>query len=438
MREQDDLLARARDAVAMAREVGAADVFAGASRSREVSTTRRDGKIEKLTEATTRSLDLEVWVDGRYGVASTTDLRPDRLKAFAADLVAVTRALQADPDRQIADPALFAGRADVDLQLHDPAVGAITPEERAAYLERMAAGVEGKEAVVSATCSVSDTTSSYAAVSSNGFEGARTETALWLAAEVTLRGEGNKRPEAGTYGGARHRADAPDPEWVGEDALAQARARLGSVRGPTVLTTMVVDPRAASRLIRSLSSGTHGEAIHQRRSHWVGKLGQPVISPLLTITDEPHLPRGLASRLWDGEGLATRPMTLIEGGALRAYYLDTTYARKLKMAPTTGSGSNRVVALGERDRDGLVADAGTGILVTSWLGGNMNPATGDFSYGIRGHRIENGEVGEPIGETNITGNVLSLFASLRAVGNDPWPYSSIRCPTLAFDEVQFS
>jgi PmbA protein len=261
---------------------------------------------------------------------------------------------------------------------------------------------------------------------------------VWFNADVTLRDEGDKRPEGGSGGGARHRADAPSAAWVGEDALARARARLASVRGPTARTVMVVDPRAAGRLIGSLLSGTGGESIHQGRSHWVGKLDQPVISPLLTVTDDPHLVRGFASRLWDGEGLATKPRTVIEGGALKTYFLDTTYARKLKMQPTTGSSSNRVVGLGSQDLAALVAAAGDGILVTSWLGGNMNPATGDFSYGIRGHRVEGGKVGQPIGETNITGNVLALFASLRAVGNDPWPYSSTKCPTLVFDGVQFS
>lgn len=434
----EDLLARARDAVAMAREAGATDVFAGASQSREVSASRRDGRIEQLTEATTRSLSLEVWVDGRYGVASTTDLRPDRLKAFAADLVAVTRALQPDPDRQIADPALFAGRAQLDLELADAGVGGITSDERTAWLEQIAAGLEGKDAVVSATSSVSDNTSSSAAVSSNGFEGAVSSTSVWFNAEVTLRDEGDKRPEGWSGGGARHRADAPSAAWVGEDALARGRARLASARGPTVQAVMVVDPRATSRLIGALLSGTGGESIHQGRSHWVGKLEQPVISPLLTVTDEPHLVRGLSSRLWDGEGLATKPRTVVQGGALRTYFLDTTYARKLKLAPTTGGSTNRIVATGSKDLAGLVADVGDGILVTSWLGGNMNAATGDFSYGIRGHRIEGGKVGQPIGETNITGNVLALFASLRAVGNDPWPYGSTKCPTLVFDGVQFS
>jgi PmbA protein len=108
------------------------------------------------------------------------------------------------------------------------------------------------------------------------------------------------------------------------------------------------------------------------------------------------------------------------------------------MAPTSGSASNRIVALGAKPLRDLIADAGDGIYVTSWLGGNSDATTGDFSLGLRGHRIENGKIGAPIGEMNVTGNLPALFAKLTALGNDPYPYSSLRAPTLVFEDVQFS
>ena len=73
-----------------------------------------------------------------------------------------------------------------------------------------------------------------------------------------------------------------------------------------------------------------------------------------------------------------------------------------------------------------------------WRGLPPNGSTGDFSFGARGHRIEHGQIGAPIGEMNVTGNILELFSSLAEVGNDPWPYSATLTPTLVFDGVQFS
>ena len=106
--------------------------------------------------------------------------------------------------------------------------------------------------------------------------------------------------------------------------------------------------------------------------------------------------------------------------------------------PSRSSPSNRIVAPGTRDLEALVGASKKAILVTSWLGGNMDGTTGDYSYGLRGHLVETGKVGAPVGEMNVTGNLVDLFARLVEVGNDPWPYSSWRTPTLVFDGVQFS
>ena len=79
-----------------------------------------------------------------------------------------------------------------------------------------------------------------------------------------------------------------------------------------------------------------------------------------------------------------------------------------------------------------------GILVTGFLGGNSNGLTGDFSLGVQGFRVRGGKIAEPVGEMNISGNHLDLWKKLSAVGNDPYPYSSMKTPTLVFEGVQFA
>jgi len=86
----------------------------------------------------------------------------------------------------------------------------------------------------------------------------------------------------------------------------------------------------------------------------------------------------------------------------------------------------------------LLSEIGNGVYVTSWLGGNADSTTGDFSLGLRGHMVENGQIGKPVGEMNVTGNLKDLFAQLEMVGNDPYPYSSTLAPSLVFVDVDFS
>jgi PmbA protein len=79
-----------------------------------------------------------------------------------------------------------------------------------------------------------------------------------------------------------------------------------------------------------------------------------------------------------------------------------------------------------------------GILITGFLGGNSNGTTGDFSFGVQGYRVRGGQIAEPVGEMNISGNQADLWKRLAAVGNDPYAYSPGRTPTLVFDGVQFA
>lgn len=434
----DDLLHAAEHAVELATNAGAEGVWATADTNRSVSFDNRQGTLEKVKEATSRSLSLRLFVDGRYTSVQTNDLRPEPLQSFVSEAVALTRALQPDPLRTLPDPALFEGRPSEDLQTSDDAVKQVSREDRLAWMEEMNALCREAEYVINAESSVSDGHARTAMASSNGFSGSRENTWLWMGSSLTLKDADGKLSEAGMWGGANYREDLPSPTEIAKLAIERGHRRLGSTKGPTTRTTMIVEPSAAGRILGRLLSGASGRSVERDRSFWRGKLGTQAVSDKLTVVDDPLIVRGLSSRAFDSEGIAAKPLPLIEKGVLQNYYLSTYYAKKLEMQPTTGSASNRVIALGDHDLDALIAQAGSGILVTSWLGGNADGTTGDFSFGIRGHVIENGQVGAPVGEMNVTGNLLDLFARLEAVGNDPWPYSSMKTPSLVFGGVDFA
>ncbi len=426
----------AKDAVQLARAAGARQAAATASRDREVELEWRDGKVEKLSEATTAGLALELYVDGRYASVSTSDLRPDALRRFVEDAVEVTRALAPDPHRGLADPGLCARGPFPDLDLVDPAVRGVEPASRLAAARALEEAVReaGKGAQInSVTAGVSDGLSELARAHSDGFEGTRADTGFSLYASVSVKDPDGRRPEEADFAFGRHRATLPSPEAVGREAMRRALGQIGASKGESGARTVVVANRAAGRLVSFLLQPLGASALQQKRSFLDGKVGQAVGSPLLAVVDDPLLPRGLASRPFDGEGLAARRFPVFEGGVLKTYYVDVYYGRKLGLAPTTRSPSNLAWSLGQKGLDGMVADAGEGLLVTAFLGGNSNATTGDFSLGVKGFRITGGKLGAPFGEMNLSGNHLDLWKRLAAVGNDPYPWSSLRTPTLAFD-----
>ena len=433
-----DLKQQAIQAVELAQSAGAKDAWVTTSQSRDVEFEYRDGALEKVKDTTSRSLAVQVYADGRYSSHRTTDLNPERLGGFVKEAVAITRALEPDEFRQITAAELFANRPDNDLDLVDGTVASLDREQRLEWCEALDVASRAHDRVISATAGVYDGTELSASASSNGFAGSQQSTYCWFGSNVTLKDQGDKRAEDGFYAGGAHVADLPDAAQVGRIALERTLSRLDSEKGPTVKANMVVDARASASLIGRLLRPANARSVQQGRSFWTELVGEKAYSDKLTVIDDPLIQRGLASRHYDGEGISARALPIIENGVVKNIYVDTYYGRKGEMTPTTGTPSNRRIVLGDKSLQQLLADVGNGVYVTSWLGGNADATTGDFSLGLRGHMIENGEIGRPVGEMNVTGNLRDLFGRLEMLGNDPYPYSTTLAPSLVFADVDFS
>jgi PmbA protein len=438
-RGEEGLEQLAARAVAYATARGAKEAAASARKSRSVSVQYRDGEIEQLRDALSAGLSISLYVDGRYSSHSTSDLRVDAVEAFIDHAIALTRLLGEDPHRGLADPALYENRPIDDLEAWDERYDALDPARRkalAAEAEAAARGADGP--IISATGSYSDGRGESARVHSNGFSGTHRGTQFWVGAEVSVRDEGDRKPEDWHFAGARRLAGLPDAAEVGREAARRALSRLGQKKLPSGEMPMVLDGRVAGRLLGALLGAMSGAALQQKRSFLLDKQGQKVGSPLLTLVDDPLLPGGFASRHFDGDGISSRRRTLIEGGVLAEYLVDVYYGRKLGMAPTGGGTSNLILPPGDKDVAGLLRDVGRGVYVTGILGGNADGTSGDFSHGIVGFEIVDGKLGGPIGEMNVTGSHAHLWERLVAVGNDPYPYASYRLPTMVFDRIAVS
>lgn len=428
----------ARRVVALATRAGASHSVASVSTSRAFELRHRDGRVETVEESRSTALRVQLFVDGRFSTHATTDLDVAALAKFVERGVALTRLLEADPHRRPTPRALWEGRAKVDLDQVDPRIDAVTAEQRVATARTLEEAARADANVLSATAWVSDGRVSYARVASDGFEGVREHTSASFGAEVSVKDAGDKRPEAYRFASAAHISDLPAAERIGREALARALARRGAVKAPSARATMVLAPEAASAFLRRVVGVLDAGAVQQRRCFLEGRLGESIASPLLTLVDDPHRPRSNASRLFDGDGIATARRTIVEGGVLSTFFVDTYYGDKLGWAPTTTGPSNVLFGGGRGDLAQLVRTAGSGFLVNGWLGGNANPTTGDFSFGVHGRRIDRGEPAEAIAEMNVSGNYKDVLMRLVAVGDDPEPWSTFRSPTLVFEGVDFS
>lgn len=424
----------------IARQFGADDVRSVLQEMSDFTLTQRDDAVEKIEEAIQSSLRVEIFKDHRYSYHSTNDLRPERLEKFLDKAVAMTTYLGEDKDRMLPPRDLYPSDiSKINLDLVDATIETLSLEEKKNMTNRMVNRAYAKnKALISVTSNFYNGESTLFMRASNGFFGKEKRTYVSMSVEVSLEEPDGRKPEAWESISACHYQDLWEPEKVAENAVMRVEQKRGAEKISSGKKTMVVENIAVPRLLYPILVAMTGRYLAQKQSFLDGQLHQKVGSNLLTVINDPFIPRALGSRHFDEEGIKAQKRTFFEEGILKNYLIDTYYGNKLGMNPTSGSFSNLILNPGTKSPEDLIKSIEDGIYVTQFIGGNFNSNTGDFSYGIMGHEIKQGTLVRPVTEMNISGNYSTLMESLIAVGNDPYLFSSFRMPTLVFQEVDFS
>jgi len=432
---------RAADLVARARQAGAdaADAVYAASSSEAIQV--RLGKLEDVERSEGEHMGLRVFIGNRSASIGSSDLTSAALDELAERAVAMARAAPEDRFAGLAPQDMLTRAPFPDLDLYDatdPGPEALRlAAEEAEDAARAVDGVTNSDgASASAGFSV------FALATSHGFAGGYCGSSHSVGASV-VAGEGADKQRDSSWRQARHRADLLPAGEIGAEAGSRAVARLrpGKLRSGPV--PVVFDPRVSSGIVGHLISAMSGSAIARRSSFLLDKQDSALFDPALLIVENPHTLRGSRSRVFDGEGLATRPRHLVENGRVTGWLMDSASARQLGQAPTghasRGSGGapgvtvgNVHLAAGALSREELIADIAEGVLVTELIGQGVNGVTGDYSRGATGFRIVNGEIAGPVAEFTVAGNLLAMFARMTPANDLEW-HRPINAPTLRID-----
>ncbi|MDR2496545.1 MAG: TldD/PmbA family protein [Tannerellaceae bacterium] len=398
----------------------------------------REMKVDRLTQASESSLRIQLFVDGRYGSFSTNRLDKKELERFIRNGIESTRFLAEDKARTLPASDRYYKGGQPDLQQRDPAFESLQPDDKVKLAMSVCEEMMNKDPrTISPNSSFSDELINRYLIASNGLEAETSRTSFSLVASVSIKGDGDARPESYWYDSSLF-FDTLIKTDIGTKALERTIKKLGQKKAASGKYRMVVDNLNSTRLISPLIRAIYGSSIQQKDSFLLNKLDQKVLGDNITLIDNPHQLKTIGARYFDGEGVATRKMPVFENGVLKTYYIDTYYANKLDAAPTVESPSILQLQLGTKNTDELIASVDKGVFVSGFNGGNSNSSTGDFSYGIEGFLIEKGKLTQPVNEMNITGNMLSLWNNLAEAGNDPRESSSWKIPSLLFNDVDFS
>ncbi|PJE31147.1 peptidase PmbA [Pseudooceanicola marinus] len=436
----NDLTALSHALLDAARKAGADDADVVARQGTSVSIDIRGGALEQAERAEGFEIGLRVLLGKRQACVSGSDARREGLEMMAERAVAMAREAPEDPWIGLAEPGQLSARRDAEgLEMYDPA-GEPDPEalkEAAVRAEAAALAVEGISQVSTASAAYGE--SDIRMLASNGFEGGYRRSSHSLAC-VAIAGEGERMERDHDSDGRIFAADMRDAEEIGRRAAERALARQGARAPKTGAYPVLYDERVAASLIGHLIGAVNGQAVARGSSFLRDALGEAVLPDALSLTEDPLRPRGGQSRPFDAEGLAVAPRDIIHQGMLTGFTVDLATARKLGVAPTGNAARglsappspstwNLELTPGAQTREELIAEMGTGLLVTSLIGSTINPNTGDYSRGAAGFWIENGEIRHPVHECTIAGNLRDMLRALRPA-NDARPWASLRVPSL--------
>ena len=432
----------ARFALDAALKAGAAKARVSLCKNKMDLVSTLNGKLDKCTSCLDRSIDITLFVDGRYGKFSTNKLECSSLQAFIENAIDTVRMLAPDPCRDL--PSQERIQKDAisgnELSLVDSHYPEVQPEDRKAIaLNACITGRKGHELLVSEEAEFSDGIYDTIIIDSQGTFCRHTETSFEYFVEVTVKDEDESLYSA-YWWDESPRLENLNWKDCAETAYLKAISSFKPKKCRSRRCNMVVDSEVASKFVSPILRALNGNSIQQHNSFLDGKLGLKVFSEGLDLFDEPCAVGKSNSCMFDDEGVATKAHSIIEKGVVKEYFLNTYTAAKLGMQPSCqGAVRPRIKGwpVAGLRRDDILKICSDGILVTDFNGGNSNAATGDFSFGIEGFEFKNGKILRPVREMIVTGNLTSLWNNLTACGEDARECMSKLIPTLAFSNVDF-
>ncbi len=408
----DRVLQLAKDAGASAAE---AEVSLGFGQNVSV----RMNETETIEYNRDKGISVSVYFGQQRGHASTSDLSPQALYDTVSAACNIARYTAKDEFCGLADANLMAKKIP-DLDLHHPWVLNVDQAiDLAKVCESEARGVDAR-IINSEGAAVSTYEGMFAYANSHGFNSGYATSRHSLSCSVIADDGQDNMQRDYWYSTARDAKDLETAQYVGRLAGERTVRRLGSQRIKTAQVPVMFDASISAGLISHLISAISGGSLYRKSSFLLDSLGTQVMSPHITIEEQPHLLKGLSSSPFDNEGVATYPRTLVKDGVLEGYVLSSYSSRKLGMTTTANAGGNHnlIVSHGDLDFNGMLKAMGTGLLVTELLGHGVNMVTGDYSRGAAGFWVENGVILHPVEEITIAGNLREMFKQIVAVGND--------------------
>ena len=416
-----------------AKKLGAESAAVMGNENTSINVAARLGKLESVERNESKSIGLELIDNKRRVTLSSTNFNKDALKALVETAMSMIQAIPENEFCGLADKNMLY-KGDLDLDLVDKYImdnndllnSSIEAEENALSIK----GITNSEGASS-----SYSKNKFFLATSDGFYNFKEKTNYSTGISV-IAGHGTKMERDYEYQSKVHNVDLEAPKIIGKIAADRAVARLNPKKVKSTSVPIIFDPRVSGSLLSLFTGGISGQAIARGTSFLKNKMGKNIFKDNIQIIDDPHILRGLGSRTFDGEGIESKKLKLVENGKLKSWLLSSQSAKQLKLKSTGHSSgvSNLYLAPGAITNIELIESIQEGFYVTEMMGMSFNQVTGDYSRGATGFWIEKGEKTYPVSEVTIAGNIIDMYKMLTPA-SDLKLITGIDAPTIMIDKM---
>ena len=386
-------------------------------------------------------VSITVYKDQHQGTVSITSLDNTSLEKALAKAITIAKFTEADPFSGLADPQLITNKFIDNLDLYHPYN--INPDLAIIIAKKCElAALNYHKQINNSDGAIFNYTNNIVALgNSHDFIAAYPETSYSLSCTVIAEHNNNMQRD-GDFTIARNFEDLILPEIIGNNAGAYAHQRLGAIKSNTCKTKALFIPAVAVRLFRYFIAAISGDNIVNQSSFLLNCINKQIFPDFVEIIDHPFIKRGLKSCFFDSDGIATKKQSIVSQGKLNTYLLNNYFAKKLKLNPTGHANGIHNLFINNKDvicdkliqnlpltkfityqeiwneRESIIKEMGTGLIVTETIGQGVNLVTGDYSTGVFGFWVENGKIAYPVHEVTIAGNLLEMFFNIKHIGTD--------------------
>lgn len=445
---EEECLRIAVQTVEEAQKMGAQLSEAYISSSQQLFIDVRNQEIDtmKMTEET--GLGLRVIKNGRIGFVFTTEFQADSIRGVIKQALANSERTAEDEFNVLPEASPIYPHLDI----FDPGLKKVSIEEKiglARDIETMGRAFD-KRIKITESCTYQDAEYISALANSKGIALSYSGTLAGAYSYFVAEENGDCQTGFGMQFGTRF-SDLK-PREIAEEGASKAVSMLGAGRMATQKTVAVFDPYVVTNLLDVLSPAVAADSVQKHKSLFAGKIGEKVASDLITVIDDGRMPGGIMSSPFDGEGVSTSRTVVINNGRLENF-LYNTYTAAKDGCSSTGNGiragsfrgtaevgtTNFFLAPGTVSRASLLKDVKKGLYINEVMGMHTaNPISGDFSVGISGILIEDGQLTTPVRGIAMAGNILELLQSVDCVADDLRFFVGKGSPTIRVSGITVS